>query len=538
MAIIYFNIIIFNFWFLSALADYGQFCYLWQLKEYRLDRLRDYRSTLSGKKFFRGWRIFKRPLIYLTLFLALPVNFELLNIAVVAVLSIDLICNLLALAAGRNLLCPKLTVKAGALVVFSLLVEGILFFIFLNSYLIFIILALRWFIFSALAIAAKLPTGLAKLIYLKIAENKLLKFNKLAIIGVTGSYGKTTVKNFLAQILGEKYKVIITPENINTEIGIAKFIIKNNLSDFDIFIVEMGTYKIGEIAVVSRLVKPKIGILTAINEQHLSLLGTIKNTQTAKYELLRSLPADGLAITNSDNIYCREFLAELKCRVLTFGQESKYHPDCLINNIKTEDTKLKFTATIKKQNGTVEHYDLKTELNGAHNAMNIAPALLIAEYFKLAKLEIIKQTAKLKLPESTLKRLKYGQNIIIDDSYNANPDGFKAALKFLAALTTAGKKIVISRGLLELGPKSQELHKQIGRLIAKTAHELIIISEDYAPALKSGALNSNLKIQSIFDAQTLLYYFKQNKNQPNIILMENRMPEIIMAEINKYANFQ
>ncbi len=516
-------ITIFILWLLSALADYGQFCYVWQLKEYRFDRLGDYISTLSGKKFFLGWRVLNRSFIYVVLFLLLPINLSSLNIIIATFLFIDLLYNL-SLFFSHNLSRPKLTIKAAALIVLAVIIDGVLFFSFFNSGLIFIVLALRWITFSILAIAAKLPTGIAKIFYLEIAKNKLLKFNKLTIIGVTGSYGKTTVKNFLTQVLSAKYKVIMTPANINTEIGVAKFILKNDFSDYDIFVVEMGTYKIGEIDKLCKMVKPKIGILTVINEQHLSLFKNIKNTQTAKYELLRNLPDDGLAITNSDNEYCREFLGELKCKVKTFGQLANYNPDCLISGISTGADKLEFKANEQL---------IKTNIIGAHNAMNIAPVIITANYLGLNEEEIAKTCLNLALPKATMQIINYGQSKIIDDSYNANPESFSAALKFLADTKTSGKKIVITRGMIELGQASSEAHKKIGRLIAEIADELIMTSPDYVSELKTGIGDKKINIKNIFKHTELLDYIKNNKNQGNVILLEGRMPEVIIKEIKK-----
>jgi len=517
-------IIIITLWLLSALADYGQFCYVWQFKEYRFDRLRDYSSTVSGKKFFHGWRVLKRPLIYLILFLLLPINLKSLNIALAVVLFIDLIYNLKVFLVSHNFLRPKFTIKATALIILSLAIEAGLLFILFNSHIIFIILALRWFIFSASAMMAKFPTGLAKLIYLKIAEKKLLKFNKLIIVGVTGSYGKTTVKNFLAQILGEKYKVIMTPENINTEIGIAKFIIKNNFSDYNIFVVEMGTYKIGEIAAVCKMVKPKIGILTVISDQHLSLLGSIENTQTAKYELLRSLPADGLTITNSDNKYCREFLTELKCQVKTFGSNSQFSPDCLIKNASGDERGINFTAAIKN-NGELK---ISSPVIGAHNSLNVGPVILVAKFLNFTDPEIISAVAKLKLPPKVLQTYNYGASLILDDSYNANPEGFLAALNVLAGYKER-KKIVITRGMLELGKSSQSWHETVGKKIEQTADELIIISEDSAVDLKKGA--GDIKTITETNPEKLLEIIKKYKQQNCVILLENRLTEKVYREL-------
>ncbi len=372
--------------------------------------------------------------------------------------------------------------------------------------------------------AAKLPTGLAKLIYLDIAEKKLKQFNKLTVIGVTGSYGKTTVKNFLAQVLGKKYKVIMTPENINTEIGVAKFVVNSNFSDFDIFVVEMGTYKIGEIAAVCRMVKPTIGILTVISEQHLSLLHNIKNTQTAKYELLRSLPADGLAITNSDNKYCREFLAQLTCQVKTFGYLNEYNPDCLIKDAVGHEHEINFTAAIKND-GQIK---ISAPVIGIHNCLNIAPVILAAKFLNLTNEEIVKACGKLKLPPKVLQTYAYGKSLILDDSYNANPDGFLAALNVLAGYG-GRKKIVVTRGMLELGSASRNWHETVGKKIGQTADELIIISSDFAQYLKSSA--GDIKIIIETNQDKLLEIFKNFKHQACVILLENRLPEKVYREI-------
>jgi len=512
--------------FLSALADYSHFCYVWQFKEYRFDRLRDYISSVSGKKFFSGWRILKRPLIYLALFLLLPINLKSLDIALIIVLSVDLIYNLY-LFFKHNLFRPKPTVKALGLIILALITEAVLLIAVLGSHFIFIVLALRWFIFSALAILAKLPTALAKKNYLKLAERKLAGYKNLAVIGVTGSFGKTTVKNFLAQALNEKYKVLMTPENINTDIGIAKFILKNDFTEFDIFVVEMGTYKIGEIAAICRMVKPKIGVLTVISDQHLALLGNIKNTQTAKYELLKSLPDDGLAITNSDNKYCRELLSQLKCEVKTFGIDSHFNPDCLIKNVSADVNGIKFSAALKNN----AELKISAPIIGRHNSLNIAPVILAGKFLNLSDEEIIRAATKIKLPPKVLQTYAYGHSLIIDDSYNANPEGFIAALDILYGYQ-GYRKIVITRGMLELGSASRSWHETVGKKIAQCADEIIITSPDSVKELRAGVGQAKVKIETIFNPFKLLEYLKIYKKQTNVILLEGRLPDVIKKEIN------
>ncbi|MDP2736596.1 MAG: UDP-N-acetylmuramoyl-tripeptide--D-alanyl-D-alanine ligase [bacterium] len=520
MYIVYLSI--FTLWPLSALADYLAFCHIWQLKEYRLDRLRDYGKSLTGKQFFRGWRLLSRPLVYLALFLLLPINLVILDFILLAIFLADLTNNLRAIISHR-FYRPKLTAKSALLTSLAAAVEGILFYAFWDSPLILLLLAGRWFIFSGLVLSASIPTRLAKNFYVKKAAGKLAAAENLTVIGVTGSYGKTTVKNFLEQILSARFNVIKTPKNINTEIGIAGFILKSDFSGADIFIVEMAAYKIGEIKLICDMVKPRVGILTAINEQHLPLFGSLKNTQTAKYELLRSLPAAGLAIANSDNEYVRQYLGELKCQVKTFGQRPDFKPDLLLSEVVAAPN-LKFRANSD---------EINTNIIGAHNAMNVAPAMLASEYLGLSRQQIAGQCLKLKLPEATMQLVNYGESTIINDSYNSNPEAFAAALNFIAGRETKGKKIVITPGMIELGEASDSAHEKISKLVAETADELIIISPNYAEALKSGLGDSAVYVRSIYEPEKLLNHIKRLKNQPNIILLEGRLPEIVKNEIKK-----
>ena len=520
-------IIITILWLLSALADYGQFCYVWQLKEYRLDRFKDFLGTILGKKFIFSYKVIIRPVLFCLLILT---GFKII-LALIIVFSLDLLDSFIKLARGR-FNRPKPTAKAFLIIASAAIIEGLIL-LAANKYPLILILAVSRFIIISLSVLIiNLPAKLVKKYYYKQAAKKIAGYKNLIVIGVTGSYGKTTVKNFLEQTLSAKFKTIKTPKNINTELGIAKFILNTDFSQTDIFVAEMGAYKIGEIKIICDIVKPRLGILTAINEQHLPLFGNIENTQTAKFELLRSLPADGLAIVNSDNQYCREFMPGLKCQVKTFGQLAEFKPDCLISNISGGTAKLEFKAA--------PDYRIKTNIIGSHNAMNIAPVILAAGHLKFTKNEIEQRAGWLKLPEATMQIVNYGSSTVIDDSYNASPESFIAALKFLADYKVsglpadkAGKKIVISRGMIELGQASQKAHEKIGKLIAETADEFIIISPDSVLALKTGAGGSALKITTIFEPAKLFEYIKESRNQSNIILLEGRIPDIIKNEIYK-----
>jgi UDP-N-acetylmuramoyl-tripeptide--D-alanyl-D-alanine ligase len=262
------NSILITLWLAGAAADAAAFCALWQLKEYRWDRMRDFFAR-------HGYWVFGLS------FLRHPVRL------------------------------PAPTPRAVSLILAAILVELAVISFFFHWITFVAFLFLRFYLFSALILLLGVPTRIVKRHIIGRASKKMRRYPQLIVIGVTGSYGKTSVKTILAHILSGAKRVIATPEHVNTDIGIARFIlsakggsasgVKTDFTGADIVIVEMGAYKRGEIQIMCDMVKPTIGILTAINEQHLSLFGSMKNIQSAKYESLRSLPQDGLAVTNRDN---------------------------------------------------------------------------------------------------------------------------------------------------------------------------------------------------------------------------------------------
>ncbi len=521
------NLTILLFWFLSAVVDYSDYGYLWQLKEYRLDRMRDFFSTKQGKLYLLRYQMLWRS--FLVLVAAFwPLNETLvLKHAIITLFGIDILHTLYRII-RHKIRHPRLTAKAAIVVAGSLLLEGAIF-VFTHDWSVLLMLMVgRFFIMSFVVQCLSVPTRQLKQYYIKKATTKIASYPKLTVIGVTGSFGKSSVKEFLAHILSGKYSVIRTPLNINTEIGVAKFILNSSFEGKDIFIVEMGAYTTGEIGLICSMVRPKIGILTAINEQHLSLFGSIENTQKAKYELLRSLPKDGLAITNSDNTYCREFLGELACRAQTFGYDTEFHPDCTITEVQKTSGGVMCVLSLKGNSSL----PITTPLIGEYHCMNIAPCVLAGLYLKLTIEEIRELCAT--LPQTGVRKYRYGNCTIIDDSYNSNPTGFKSALSVMSSFPSDRRRVVITRGMLELGDKSDELHERIGEEIAFTANELVLLTRDSEAPLRKGIGNKyRTTIVVKDDPSELLEYMRDLKQSNSVILLENRIPSIVYNEVTK-----
>ena len=512
-------------WMMIAAFDYGEFCYAWQLKEYRLDRFRDFISTRQGRDFLQSYLVLGR-LFFLCLAIVLPLLKIQPSFLIAALIILFELARLSLGFYKKQIKYPAKTFKAALIVGCALAVELALLSFVQGFSGLLIVFALRFFVLSGVVFIFYITTKLIKMGMVFLAERKLRKYANLKVIGVTGSYGKTTVKNFLDQILQSDFKVVATPKNINTEIGIAKFILQTDFSEKEIFVVEMGAYNLGEIKLICNMVHPKIGILTAINEQHLSLFGSIENIQKTKYELLFCLPKDGLAIVNSDNAYCREFISKLECGVKTFGENKQYAPTLLIKNVASSSTgSINFKFVFEGEDESAS-----ADVSGKHNAMNIGACILAADYLGQEKKKIIQQIKILKLPEGTLQKYAYGKSVIIDDSYNSNPDGFLAALEMLKDYSDEYKKVVITRGMIELGKRSQDLHQRIGERIAKVAQELVIFSSASEEELKR-AVGNMIQVVVKNSADDLYRYIKELKNQKAVVLIENRVPQIIINEI-------
>ena len=289
----------------------------------------------------------------------------------------------------------------------------------------------------------------------------------------------------------------------------------------------MGAYRIGEIQAICNMVHPTIGILTAIAPQHVSLFGSMKNIQQAKFELLRALPADGLAVTNVDNAYCRELLHTLDMPTRTFGSDEEYDPNVRIQDVQNTADGISFSVSWDGQ-----FREATLPIFGKHNVFNIIPSAIVAKYIGMSRNDIDSAIAKIKPGQGMIRTSTYGNTIILNDSYNSNPEGFKAALDVLNTFSSDKKRIVITRGMLELGEQSDEIHEQVGGEISFVADELVIISRNAADSLSSGVVGKyNTNIQYIYDQATLLEYLKTIKDMNAVVLLESRMPSFVYAEL-------
>ena len=375
-------------------------------------------------------------------------------------------------------------------------------------------------------IAMLINTPVEKLIYLKFkiqAQSKVKKMSNLKIIGITGSYGKTSCKNILSDILNIKYNALPTPRNLNTFNGLL-MTINNHLDKFtDIFIAEMGAYVRGEIGRLCKLVKPKYGILTRIGTAHLESFGSQENIQKGKFELIESLPSDGFGVLNGDDPLQVSYELKNKIKILWIGIDNE-DVDVRATNIKYSNKGTTFDVIFK---GDEKKYHFETKLLGNHNVYNILSAIACGKEFGIDTEDLIAAVKTVKPVEHRLELKKINNFYMIDDAYNSNPVGAENACKILGMMP--GTKIVVTPGMIELGDKEEEYNKTFGTQIAEVADYVVLIGEKRTKPIKEGLLEKNFdkdKIIVFNDVRDAYPFIGEiAKDEEVYALFENDLPD-------------
>ncbi len=360
--------------------------------------------------------------------------------------------------------------------------------------------------------------------YKSKAQKKLKSMSNLKIIGITGSYGKTSSKNILSDILNVRYNALPTPKNLNTYNGLI-MTVNNNMDKFtDIFIAEMGAYVKGEIKGLCDLVKPKYGILTTIGTAHLESFGSEENIISGKFELIESLPSDGFAILNGDDSKQVNYKLKNKVKTIWIGIDNK-DVDVRACNIKCSSKGTSFDVIFGDGK---EKYKFETKLLGKHNVYNILAGIACGIEFGI-EIEELQAAVKMVRPvEHRLELKKLGLFYQIDDAYNSNPVGAKSACEVLGMMD--GIRVVVTPGMIELGEKEAYYNKEFGKQIASVADYAVLIGEKRTKPIYEGLLSQGFDKDNVIvyndvrEAYTFINSLSDGKNEI-FALFENDLPD-------------
>lgn len=445
------------------------------------------------------------------------------------------------------------------IMIFLILIDFIPYLLFVSNYIIY-----------------PIERNIQKKFY-NLAMNKIRKMKHLIVIGITGSYGKTSTKYITGTILKHFFqkKVLITPESYNTTMGVCK-VINNQLNKMHkLFIVEMGARQIGDIKEIADLVSPQFGIITAIGEVHLETFKTIDNIIKTKFELFNSLIPPAISILNGDNKYIVNYIEKndnisFKIRnniifygIKEFNEEEKTNKlDIYAKNICINEQGVEFDLFYNKEkfynifkilkkheryNKIFDEFQFmnqffrnkntnlnngyikaKTILLGKHNIYNIIAAVSIALLFGIGESEIEKAIGNLKPVKHRLELINPGTGIlIIDDAFNSNPEGAKIALDVLHSFKQK-RKIIVTPGIIEMGDKEEEINYKFGEKISSKVDIAILVKNKVSDYIIKGIKDNGFNQENIYyvngldEAKELL---QKILKRGDIVLFENDLPD-------------
>lgn len=361
--------------------------------------------------------------------------------------------------------------------------------------------------------------------FVKQAKRTIESLSHLKKIGITGSYGKTSTKYILQQILSSQYHSLMTPESFNTLMGVTRVINENLKPIHNLFIAEMGAKQPGDIKEICDLVKPEISLITTIGEQHLETFKTLENIKKTKGEIIRDLPEQGLAVLNGDNAPSLELKSTTIARVLYFAIDNP-KADYRAENIKI------LSSGITQFN--INYHDkqslfLETRLLGQHNLYNILAAVTIA-------LELGINPNKIKAAVRSIQPAPHRMNVkntaagitIIDNAFSTNPSAARSSVDVMAKIE-GNRKIMITPGMIELGEIEYEENKRFGHNMPNGLDYVILVGQSkQTQAIQDGLDEAQFPTEQVYLASNLddaNQHLRAIAKAGDVVIYENDLPD-------------
>lgn len=360
--------------------------------------------------------------------------------------------------------------------------------------------------------------------YRNDAVARLRSMPDLKVIGVTGSFGKTSTKHYLQRILSEKYDTLMTPGSFNTPMGVIRTVREQLKPYHEVFICEMGAKQKGDVKEICDIASPTMGIITAVGPMHLETFHNMETVQATKFELADALPADGFVVVNDDFPYCASRPVD-NTQCVRYAVANPENADFRAENIQYTPQGTFFTIVGK--DGT--RLDLHTRLIGECNISNLVAAAIMA-------LRLGVDPSSIRYAVNDIEQVEHRLNVkktpggvtIIDDAFNSNPEGSRMAVDALSRFR-GGKRIIVTPGMVELGEKQAELNEALGRHIAGGVDVAIIVAHTNRDALLKGIQEAGtlpeesvIVVDTFNDAQTRLATLLR---PGDTVLYENDLPD-------------
>ena len=497
-------------------------------------RIRRYYKWLENGNFFSAWRLVDVAMLFMLFSTLINGAASALIISIVSLVKICLILKkkykkpLVFTNRVKRIYALTGSIAAAALIVSAFLSDSLYgTFEYLISIPLGVLLLITTFSWSIVIAGVWLLTPVEKAInkkYYNEARAILESMPDLKVIGITGSYGKTSTKHYLNRILSESYDVIMTPGSYNTPMGVIRTVRELMKPYNQIFICEMGAKQKGDIKEICDLVHPQTGIITAVGPMHLETFKTIEMVQSTKFELADAIPADGLIVINNDFEAC----ASRKVSNTKAFRYSVASPEIIADYRATDVNYSPDGTSFTIEGPSGFSIQLTTKLVGECNIANLLGAIVIALYYGVPEDRIRYAVASIEQVEHRLNiKQTPGGVTIIDDAFNSNPAGSKMAVDVLSHFKD-GKRIIVTPGMIELGEQQFELNQNLGKYIGENVDIAVIVGGYNREALVNGIKSTgfpdkNLHIVDSFaESQVLLSSILR---KGDTVLYENDLPD-------------
>ena len=370
------------------------------------------------------------------------------------------------------------------------------------------------------------------------AKRKLAEIDPL-VIGITGSFGKTTTKacvNAVAELRGPSYA---TPASFNSFLGVVRAINEGLSSKHKSFVVEMGAYRRGDVAEICELVRPKVGVLTAIGPAHLERFGSLDEIEQAKGELAEALPEDGTYVTTADDERCVRTTERTAARVVLFSASGDAAAEISAAGIEMAEGTTRFTLRHRTAQGAVVEATVRTRLLGRHNVANLLAAAAVGVSMDLPLDAIARALARVSPPAHRLAPILNRQAgiVVIDDAYNSNPVGAAAALEVLAS-HEAARRVLVTPGMVELGEREREENQAFGTRAAEVCDLVVLVGEERARPILAGLEAASFpesQIHVVANTAAAQELLATTTRRGDVVLFENDLPDLYAEDGNGAA---
>jgi len=361
--------------------------------------------------------------------------------------------------------------------------------------------------------------------FVRQASARLAELRPL-VVGVAGSYGKTSTKYFLDVLLNQRHNVLKSPGNYNTLLGITRVVNEMLRPEHKILIAEMGAYRRGEVKEIADLTHPRIGIITSIGPEHFERFLSMENIEATNYELIEALPREGLAVFNGENEHCLKLAARTThTRVAVYGLSRRPEFDLWAEDVVHTSDGLRFEIVLRDG----RRLPVSTRIVGRHNVLNILGAARIALELEVPLEAIATGISQLKpAPHRLEVNPGGGGTTIIDDSYNSNPFGAAEALRVLSQYKS-GRRILVTPGMIELGVLHDRENEKLGFLAASCADFVILVGPEQTKPLQDGLRRGGFpeaSVRIVKDLSEATAIFQKMLRPGDTLLFENDLPDL------------